>query len=183
MSFCFRISHISNVINEKPSPWKTTIFYLMKSGAKTIDLSSNLIWKCYRDMRRAPQYFFDFFLAIILFETIAIVSITRSTEHTWLETNHILRSKIFHHFLYPFNSTRYCMVKAWLKMRVPKLLGRFNSFCLVLDVLGIEKHRVQLLVFVMFTWLLCNYIYVYVYVCLWIFHDENVNVVTMKMSL
>ena len=84
-------------------------------------------------------------------------------------------------------------------MRVPKLLGRFNSFCLVLDVLGIEKHRVQswcslclldccVTTFMpismsmnmyMFVYNVRMYEYVYVYEC----HDENVNVVIMKMSL
>ena len=42
---------IKKVINEKQSQWKTIIFLLMTSGAKTIDLRSNLIKKRYRARR------------------------------------------------------------------------------------------------------------------------------------
>ena len=54
----FRISYIKKVINEKPSPWKTITFSLMTSGAKTIDLRSNLSEKRYRGNKRATQCFF-----------------------------------------------------------------------------------------------------------------------------
>ena len=47
--------------------------HLMTSGAKTVDLTSNLIEKRYWGMKRAIQCFFEFFLAIILLELIAIV--------------------------------------------------------------------------------------------------------------
>ena len=40
--FHFHISHIQKVINEKPSPWKTIIFYSMTSGAKLLTLGQ--IW-------------------------------------------------------------------------------------------------------------------------------------------
>ena len=44
----------------------------MTSGAKIIDIRSNLSEKCYRGMKRATQYFFfEFLLAIILIEIIA----------------------------------------------------------------------------------------------------------------
>ena len=49
------------------------VFHLMGSGAKPTDLRSNMIEKRYRGIRRAPHFFFEFFLAIILFEIIAIV--------------------------------------------------------------------------------------------------------------
>ena len=45
----------------------------MNSGAKTIDLRSNVVAKRYWGMRRAPQYFFEFFLGITLWEKMAIV--------------------------------------------------------------------------------------------------------------
>ena len=48
-------------------------FPLMTSGAKTTDLRLNLIEKRYRDMKKASQCFFEFFLAIILLKVIAIV--------------------------------------------------------------------------------------------------------------
>ena len=67
---CFRISHIQKVNNEKPSPWKTMLFHLMASGAKTIDLRSSLIGKHHRGMKRAPQHFFR----ILPSEKIAIFS-------------------------------------------------------------------------------------------------------------
>ena len=55
------------VINEKSSPWKTTIFHLMTSGAKIIDIRSNLIEERSRGIRRASQhFFFELFLAIKL---------------------------------------------------------------------------------------------------------------------
>ena len=47
------------VINEKPSPWKTIIFHLMTSGAKTVDRRSNLIEKLYRGMKRAAHFLFQ----------------------------------------------------------------------------------------------------------------------------
>ena len=53
----FSYFHIKNDINDKPSPWKTIFLHLMPSGAKTIDLRSNLIEKRYRGMKRAPKYF------------------------------------------------------------------------------------------------------------------------------
>ena len=45
----------------------------MTSGAKTVDPRSNLIGKHYWGLKRAIQCFFEFFLAIILLELIAIV--------------------------------------------------------------------------------------------------------------
>ena len=59
------ISRIKKVINEKPSTGKTIIFHLMTSGAKTADGRSNLVETRYREMKRAPQCFFEFCLAII----------------------------------------------------------------------------------------------------------------------
>ena len=56
--FYFRISHIKKVINEKPSPWKTTTFHLVTSGVKTMNLRSSLIEKRHQGMKRAPQCFF-----------------------------------------------------------------------------------------------------------------------------
>ena len=56
--FYFRIFDIKKVINEIPSQWKMAIFHLMTSGAKTIDLRSNLIEKRYRVMIRASKCFF-----------------------------------------------------------------------------------------------------------------------------
>ena len=71
--FYFHNSHIKKDIKEKNIFVKNDIFHLMTPGAITIDLSSNLIAKCYRGMRRAPKCFFQFFLAIVLSEIIAIV--------------------------------------------------------------------------------------------------------------
>ena len=53
----FYISHIKKVINEEPSPRKTT-FHLMTSGAKTVDLRSNRIEKRYWGIKRAIQCLF-----------------------------------------------------------------------------------------------------------------------------
>ena len=50
----------------------TLIFHLMTSGAKPNDLMSNLIQKRYRGIKTALQYFFEFFLGIILLEIIGI---------------------------------------------------------------------------------------------------------------
>ena len=63
--FYFRVSHIKEVINEKPSPWKTIIFHLVTSRAKTVDLGSNLINKYSWGMKRAIRCIFEFFLAVI----------------------------------------------------------------------------------------------------------------------
>ena len=49
--FYFLVSH-QKIVNEKPSPWKTIIFPLMISGAKTVALMSNLIQKQYWGMKR-----------------------------------------------------------------------------------------------------------------------------------
>ena len=66
----FCISY-QKVINEKPYQWKMIICKLMTSGAKTIDLRSNLIEKRYGGMKDALQRFFESFLAIL--EIIALV--------------------------------------------------------------------------------------------------------------
>ena len=56
--FYFRISIIKKVITEKQSSGKTEIFSLMTSGAKTIDLRSNLSEKRYWGLKRATRCFF-----------------------------------------------------------------------------------------------------------------------------
>ena len=56
--FYLRISIIKKVINEKRSRCKTIIFSLMTSGAKTIDLRSNLSEKRYWGLKRATRCFF-----------------------------------------------------------------------------------------------------------------------------
>ena len=66
--FYFRFSHIEKVINEKMA-----IFHVMNSEAKIIDLRSNLIKKVSGAWGDLPNAFFEFFLAIILLEIIAIV--------------------------------------------------------------------------------------------------------------
>ena len=57
VSFLLGYLPYQKFINEKPSPWKTTAFHLMTSGAKTFDLRSILNGKCYRCMRRTPPCF------------------------------------------------------------------------------------------------------------------------------
>ena len=57
----------------KSYQWKMTIFHVMNSEAKIIDLRSNLIKKASGAWGVLPNAFFEFFLAIILLEIIAIV--------------------------------------------------------------------------------------------------------------
>ena len=56
--FIFVSLNPKKLANEKPSPWNTIIFHLMTSGAKTVDLRSNLFEKCSWGMEIAIQCFF-----------------------------------------------------------------------------------------------------------------------------
>ena len=56
--FFYCISHSKKEKKEKPSLWKTIIFHLMTSGAKTVNLRSNLIETRYWGMERAIHCFF-----------------------------------------------------------------------------------------------------------------------------
>ena len=73
MSFSFSYLAYKNVTNEKMVSVKTIIFHLMTSEARNVDLMSNLIYKRYRDMNKALQRFFIFFLTIKLLEMVAVV--------------------------------------------------------------------------------------------------------------
>ena len=71
--FYFHVSDIKKVINGEQFVWKTIIFHLMTSGTKTVDLRSNLIENAIGAWKEISNVFFLFFLAIILWELIAIV--------------------------------------------------------------------------------------------------------------
>ena len=47
LSFLFSCLSYKKAINEKPYPWKTINFHLMTSGARPVDLRSNLNGKLY----------------------------------------------------------------------------------------------------------------------------------------
>ena len=57
VAFYFRISRIKKLLLKTHLREKTIIFHLMTSGAKTIDLRSNMIEKRYPGVRRVPRCF------------------------------------------------------------------------------------------------------------------------------